>query len=283
MAGRPLYPKGADRILEVRRAVSYNRRQVPRIWLALAVLFCGAARGAAPSYSAAGIVSTASYAPGPFASNTLITIFGAGLARSAQGVTAADIVNNSLPSELNYTRVTIDGWSVPLLYVSEGQINLLIPPKQAKGPAKLRVAREGQAGPEVTISVVDASPALFVSAAGLAIATHGDNSVITPEHPAAGGELIVIYAAGMGKTDAMPTNGDIPPYASQLVNRGSLQVLLDGVAGDPAQVRYAGLTPGSAGLYQINVVLPDKPGADPELRLSIGGVVSQAGVKLPLR
>ena len=50
--------------------------------LALAVLFCGAARGAAPSYSAAGIVSTASYAPGPFASNTLITVFGAGLARS---------------------------------------------------------------------------------------------------------------------------------------------------------------------------------------------------------
>jgi uncharacterized protein (TIGR03437 family) len=256
---------------------------VSRIWLALAVLFCGAARGAAPSYSAAGIVSTASYAPGPFASNTLITIFGAGLARSAQGVTAADIVNNSLPSELNYTRVVIDGWSVPLLYVSEGQINLLIPPKQAKGPAKLRVAREGQAGPEVTISVVDASPALFVSPAGLAIATHGDNSVITREHPAAGGELIVIYAAGMGKTDAMPANGEIPPYASQLVNRGSLQVLLDGVAVDPAQVRYAGLTPGSAGLYQINVVLPDKPGADPELRLSIGGVVSQAGLKLPLR
>src|SRR3954470_16270180 len=106
--GSPLYRKGADRILGIGRAVSYNRRQVPRIWLALAVLFCGAARGGAPSYSAAGIGSTASYPPGPFASNTLITIFGAGLARSAQGVTAADIVDNHLPNELNYTRVTID-------------------------------------------------------------------------------------------------------------------------------------------------------------------------------
>jgi uncharacterized protein (TIGR03437 family) len=256
---------------------------VPRIWLALAALFCGVARGAAPSYSAAGIVSTASYAPGPFASNTLITIFGAGLARSAQGVTAADILNNSLPNELNYTRVTIDDWAVPLLYVSDGQINLLIPPKQGNGPSKIRVVREGQVGPEVAISVVDASPALFVSAAGFAIATHADNSVITPEKPATIGELIVIYAAGMGKTDTMATNGELPPYASQLVNRGSLQVLLDGVALDPAQVRYAGLTPGSAGLYQINVVLPGKSGSDPELRLSIGGVVSQAGVKLPLR
>jgi uncharacterized protein (TIGR03437 family) len=256
---------------------------VPRNWLALAVLFCGAARGAAPSYSAAGIVSTASYAPGPFASNTLITIFGSGLARSSYGVTTADLVNNSLPNELNYTRVTIDDFAVPLLYVSDGQINLLIPPKQANGPAKVRVVREGQVGPEVTISVVDCSPALFVTAAGLAIATHGDNSVITPEKPAAGGELIVIYAAGMGKTDTMPTNGELPPYASQLVLRATLQVLLNGVAIDPGQVRYAGLTPGSAGLYQINVVLPDKPGVDPELRLSIGGVLSQPGVKLPVR
>jgi uncharacterized protein (TIGR03437 family) len=255
---------------------------VSRIWLALAVLFCGAARGAAPSYSAAGIVSTASYAPGPFASNTLITVFGAGLARSAQGLTAADIVDNHLPNELNYTRVTIDDTPVPLLYVSEGQVNLLIPPKQANGPARVRVIREGQTGPEVTISIVDVSPALFVNATGFAIATHGDNSVITPEKPAAAGELIVIYAAGMGKTDTMPTNGELPPYAAQLVLRGTLLVLLDGVAFDPARVLYAGLTPKSAGLYQINVVLP-KSGSDPELRLSIGGVVSQTGVKLPLR
>ena len=46
------------------------------MWLALAVLFCGAARGAAPSYSAAGIVSTASYAPAPFASNTPLGFIG---------------------------------------------------------------------------------------------------------------------------------------------------------------------------------------------------------------
>ncbi len=254
-----------------------------RLWLALAVLGSGIARGGAPSYSTAGIVSTASYAPGPFASNSLITIFGSGLARSEHVLTASDIVNSTLPNELNYTRVTIDDWPVPLLYVSDGQINLLIPPKQGNGPSKLRVVREGQPGPEVTITVVDASPALFVTAAGMAIATHGDNSTITTDKPAAAGELIVIYAAGMGKTDTMPSNGELPPYSSQLVNRGSLRVLLNGVAIDPSQVKYAGLTPGSAGLYQINVVLPEKPGIDPELLLSIGDAISQPGVKLPLR
>jgi uncharacterized protein (TIGR03437 family) len=253
------------------------------MWLALAVLFCSAARGAAPSYSAAGIVSTANFTPGPFACNTLITIFGSGLARSAYGATPADIVNNTLPTELNYTRVTIDDWSVPLLYVSDGQVNLLIPPKQSNGTAKLRVVREGQPGPEVTINVVDAAPALFVTPENLAIATHADNSVITAEKPAVGGELIVIYATGMGKADVMPLSGELPPFASQLVDRGTLRVLLNGVTIDPAQVRYAGLTPRSAGLYQINVVLPENPGSDPELRLAIGSGISSAGVKLPLR
>jgi uncharacterized protein (TIGR03437 family) len=256
---------------------------VPRIWLALAALFCSAARGAAPSYSAAGIVSTASFAPGPFAANTLITIFGTGLARSTQALSAADIIDNTLPNELNYTRVTVDDWPVPLLYVSDGQVNLLIPPKQAYGPAKIRVVREGQPGPEVTISIVDAAPALFVSAAGFAIATHGDNSLISEDKPASGGELIVIYATGMGKAGLMPTLGELPPSASQLIDRGSLKVLLDGMAIDPSQVLYAGLTPHSAGLYQINVVLPEKPGTDPELRLAIGSGISVSGVKLYLR
>jgi uncharacterized protein (TIGR03437 family) len=257
---------------------------VPRIWLALAVLFCGAARGAAPSYSADAILTSASSTPGPFASNSLVTIYGKDLARSAQAATAADIVNNVLPTELNYTRVTIDNLPVSLLYVSDAQINLLIPPKQLNGPAKLRVVREGLVGPEVTISIVDASPGLFVIAPNFAIATHGDNnSLITPDNPASGRELIVIYCAGMGKTDVIPSNGELTFYPTQLVNRASLRVMLDGVAIDPAQVQYAGVTPGSAGLYQINIVLPDKPGTDPELRLSIAGAVSPPGVKLAAR
>jgi uncharacterized protein (TIGR03437 family) len=46
---------------------------------------------------------------------------------------------------------------------------------------------------------------------------------------------------------------------------------------------YAGLTPQSAGLYQINLQLPDSGPTDPELRVSIGDQSSQAGVKLALR
>jgi uncharacterized protein (TIGR03437 family) len=255
-----------------------------RAWPALAILLVGIARGAAPSYSAAGIVKAGSFAPGPFAPNSIVTIFGSGLARSEQGLTKSDIADNHLPLELNYTQVLVYGARVPLFYVSDSQINFLMPADQLKGPAEIRVMREGLVGPIVTVTIGDAAPALFTTPATYVIAAHGiDLSPITPEAPAHTGEVIVIYAAGLGKTDPNPTNGELPPYLCYLLNWKSTTVTLNGVALDPNRMTYAGLTPTSAGLYQINLQLPDSVPGDPELRVTIGDQSSQAGVKLALK
>ena len=251
-----------------------------RLRLVLAVLFGGIAWGAAPSYSAAGIVTTGSYAAGPFAPNSLITIFGNDLAMGERGATAADIVGNALPTELNSTRVYIDSFPVALLYVSKTQINLLIPGKQALGKAEIQVMREGQRGAPVVIEIAPAAPALFL-AGGYAIATHADNSVITPEKPARPGELIVLYAAGLGKCEIMPANGELAVSLSKVL--GAVRVTVGGTPVDPDRILYAGLTPLSAGLYQVNFVLPEKLDADPELRLFVGDAGSPVGVKLALR
>jgi uncharacterized protein (TIGR03437 family) len=255
---------------------------VTRLRLALAILCCGTAWGAAPSYSAAGIVSTGSYVAGPFAPNSLITIFGDGLSTGARGVLASDIVGNLLPTELNSTRVYIDAFPAPLFYVSETQVNLLIPGRQALGKAELQVVRQGQRGPVVTIDVAAAAPALFIND-GYAIATHADNLVITTEKPARAGELIVIYAAGLGKAQTMPANGELAPYLSRLAETAVFRVTVGGAAVDPARIVYAGLTPLSAGLYQVNLVLPDSLGQDPEVRLFVGDAGSPVGVKLAVR
>jgi uncharacterized protein (TIGR03437 family) len=241
------------------------------------------ARGAAPSYSAAGIVSTASYAPAPFAPNSLVTIFGANLSTSTHGLVAADIVGNSLPVEMVSTRVYVEDVAAPLLYVSPDQINFLLPPRKAIEPSRLRVVREGLTGPEIVFTMADAAPALFISPAGFVIATHGDGSLIAPEKPAVSGEIIVIYATGLGKTLTAPLANEIPHSPSELMNRAGVRITLNGTAIDPARVAYAGVTPACAGLYQVNVVLPENSPIDPELRLFVGDVGSQAALKLPLR
>ena len=59
--------------------------------------------------------------------------------------------------------------------------------------------------------------------------------------------------------------------------------MLDGAAVDPGLIKYAGLTPGSAGLYQINLEIPEGAGNDPEIRVTAGNLTAQTGLKLPLR
>ncbi len=235
----------------------------------------------------AGIVNSGNYAPGPFAPNSLVTIFGSGLARSSQQLTANDISGGQLPTVLNYTQVFVDNVPSPLFYVSDSQINFLVPSTQAVGDVKIRVASEGSTGPEVMVTVVDSAPALFSLPDGYAIATHVDNSLVSPDSPAHGGEIIVVYATGLGKTLPNPATGEIPKYAAPIAALSALQVSLGGVAVDSGLIQYAGLTPLSAGLYQINIQLPGNlpgnPGTDPEVRVTIAGQSSPAGLKLAIR
>ncbi|HEY1339917.1 MAG TPA: hypothetical protein VGF59_20535 [Bryobacteraceae bacterium] len=241
------------------------------------------ASGAAPSYTQFSIVNAANFAPGDLAPNTVVSVFGSGMARSAQALTADDIRAGKLPLELNYVRVDVNGSPAPLFYVSDGQVNFLMPPEQLVAPVKFRIIREGVAGPEVILPLVDAAPALFQTPAGYAIAQHGlDFGLITPDSPAKPGEVIVLYATGLGRTERNPIAGEIPQWASPIVRLADLKVTLSGAALDPARVQYAGLTPGSAGLYQINLKLPDTLGPDPEIRISLGASTTPAPLKLPV-
>ena len=67
------------------------------------------------------------------------------------------------------------------------------------------------------------------------------------------------------------------------VRPSDLKVSLGGVALEWWRIKYAGLTPGSAGLYQINLLLPDNPGTDPELLVTVGDPTTAAGLKLAVR
>jgi uncharacterized protein (TIGR03437 family) len=212
----------------------------------------------------------------------MITIFGSGLARSAQGVTLAAGAAQ-LPTEINYVQVFVSNTPAALFYVSDSQINFLIPSVLLPGNITIRVAREGVSGPEITVTLVDAAPALFPMASGYAIATHADGTLLTADSPAHAGDTVVIYLTGLGRTSPNPAPGEIPFYAGLMVGLGNLQVSLGGNAVDPILIKYAGLTPGSAGLYQINLFLPGGLGTDPEIRVAVAGQSSPAGLKLAVQ
>lgn len=270
-----------------------------RAWPALAVLFLGVARGAAPSYSAAGIVNSADYSAGPFAPDSLLTIFGSSLATTTHVLAPADIVNQTLPWNLDGTAVYVDDSPAPLFYISPTQINFVLPASVcAPVPpcaVAVRVVTNSNSGPAVTVSVGAAAPALFNTADGFAIATHGDSaSEVTADAPAHAGEIVVLYCTGLGKTTRDPLPGELPNYTALLADLNSLAVTVGGIAltppipaaclpGSAPAICYAGLTPLSAALYQINFVLPGNSGSNPEIQVSIDGQTSAAGVKLAVQ
>jgi uncharacterized protein (TIGR03437 family) len=264
---------------------------VNRIWLALVVLCAGTASGAGPSYSPAGIVNASNYTAGPFAPNSVVAVFGAGLARSTHTLATADLVAcasslqaaRCLPVELNYVRVYVQDQPVPLLFVSDGQVNFLMPTTETPGPVKVRVVTEGITGPEITVTLVDAAPALFSLDGGYTIATDAAGKLLTADAPAHPRDTVVIYLTGLGRTSPNPAVGEVPAYAATMLALASLKVTLNGTPVDPSLIKYAGLTPSSAGLYQINLFLPDGTGEDPQIQVTAGNLAAQTGLKLPVR
>ena len=256
---------------------------VSRIWLALVVLCAGTARGAGPSYSAESIVNASNFKAGPFAPNSVLSIFGSGLARSTQALGPSDIRDGKVPLELNYVRVYVQDQPAPVLFVSDKQINFLIPSVQNPQVVRVRVTVESVTGPEVTVTVVNAAPALFSMAGGYAIAQDASGKLLDADNPGHENEVVVVYVTGLGQTSPNPPLAVIPQTTAPMVSLASLKVMLNGGLLEPGRIKYAGVTPGCAGLYQINMEIPYGVGQDPEILVSAGTGTAQTGLRLPVR
>ena len=237
----------------------------------------------APIYTAASIVNAADNQSGALAPNTIATVYGKNLAYTTRALTASDILGGVLPTALGTSdvRVMIGGFPANLYYVSPTQVNFLVPAILLPGPVNVQLVIDGLAGPGIAMRLAAAAPGLFQLDAVNAVATRPDGSVITPDNPARGGDIVILYATGLGQTVPPVVYGELPTAAAWLTRMADFKVIVNGSAVDPGAVLYAGIAPYFAGLYQINVRLPGVMEANPELRIGLGDALSLAGVKLP--
>jgi uncharacterized protein (TIGR03437 family) len=251
----------------------------------------------APFYTAASIVNAADNQSGQLAPNAIGTIYGTNLAYSTAAISAGDIHGGVLPILLgaSETTVIVGGFPAALFYVSPLQINFLVPPNLLPGAAQVYVDVDFLRGAVIPVTLGAAAPGLFQLAPGAcqlpngtelqcAVATRADGSVLTPASPAMPGDIVVLWATGLGPTTAPP--GDlplqIPTAAWPLAAGANFSILLDGVPVSPSAIYYAGQAPDFAGLYQVNLTLPLSTGPNPEIRLQAGGAISVPNVHLPV-
>lgn len=255
----------------------------------LAVLAFGpyqaGASGSGPYYTADSIANSAASVTGLYAPNTFVTIYGQNLAYTTRALSASDVSNGTLPTVLGSTgvRVLINNIPANIYYVSPTQVNLLVPTSLIPGPVILQLVVDSLAGPAIPIMLQSAAPSLFQSDATTILAEHLDYSVITASSPAMPGEVVVLYASGLGPTIPAAIPDQIPEQAATITPISSFTMLINGVAVDPSLIYYAGVTPAFAGLFQINVRLPANTLANPEIRIGYAGIMSPPGRILPVQ
>ncbi|MBZ5725924.1 MAG: hypothetical protein LAP87_13110 [Acidobacteriia bacterium] len=191
------------------------------------------------------VVNGASFAAG-IAAGALETVFGVNL---AGGQTAH--ASYPWPARLAGVRVLLNGAALPVLDVTDGQINFYVPADAPLGTGTLAVETPSGTQAATAVEVKSVQPGIFAGAV-----LHAGTAVSAVTTPVRAGDYIEIYCTGLGPTK---------PGANGLQLTAIAPTVFIGAV--PMQPVFSGLAPGFVGLYQVNVQVPAglAPGLQPLL------------------
>jgi uncharacterized protein (TIGR03437 family) len=219
-------------------------------------------------------VNGASQLTTPVAPGGIATVYGILPLSAPSQATSA-----TLPTSLAGLSIQLGGGvEAPLFYASSGQVNLQVPWELAgQSQVPLTAIVNGQSGAAQMINLSPFSPGIFsMNGQGT-----GQGAILDPSYrlvdssnpAAAGGTVIAIYCTGLGAVSNQPVSGSPAPVSPLAVTTTTPTV---SIGGQPAQVWFSGLAPGSVGLYQVNAQVPAgvASGAAVPVVVSIGGATS---------
>jgi uncharacterized protein (TIGR03437 family) len=247
-----------------------------------------------PAITAGGIVGAGGstppvteLSPGGFA-----TIFGENFAPAG---TFAQAPAGAWPTVLGGVCVTVNGVPAFVTFASPTQINFQVPTIPVGGTVNVQVlsncgasnelqsavqsAPTAAAAPEFLywlknangtnpVVAVDAVSGAYIGATGLI-----PGATFTPAKP---GEILTVYGVSFGPTNPAAVPGTPPTGAAQSIYTAS--VTLGTINLDPTAIFYAGVSPGTAGLDQLNIQVPASiADGDYPLTMTLGTFTTPAG------
>ena len=243
---------------------------------------------APPTPTISSIVNGATFRNAPVAPNSFVSIFGTNFGTQ-------DTAANIFPAlDFNGVSVLFNGVAAPLYYVfgSLGQINLVLPselpesgsvmvqvktPKGVSTPFPLQFslanvgifripdpsnASRNNGAVLLANTAWRVMPLSMAVALGFAVCDPGSPYVACGQ-PAKSGDVIQIFLTGLGKATAGGDPGGAPLATGTVAPTSgnplymTLQQPSVTIGGVPAVVSFSGIAPGNAGLYQIDVTIPD--------------------------
>ncbi len=238
-------------------------------------------------------VSAASFKPSALASESIVALFGSGLAAATQAASAP------LPVSLGGTSVTVRDSAnneklAPLFFVSDGQINFLMPAGLANGEATVIATNPEGRVARGTVNLASVAPALFsanadgrgvAAALVLRVKANGSQSY----------EPVATFDQSQNRFVAAPI--DLGPdlgnasdqvflvaYGTGIRFRSSLGGVAARIGGFDSQVLFADAASGFFGLDQINVRLSRSliGRGEVDFELTVDGLAAN-GLKLRIK
>lgn len=230
---------------------------------------------------------TATAAPG-----SLLVIYGQNIGPST--VVAFDPLLPRVPTTLDGVSVELQGEAAPILYAWKDQVCIAIPyALEVNRPYMIQLSYSGKQSNLWPILLTPAAPGIFTASGtgtGPAAAYAYDEEkkeyfLVSETAPAIRGGYAILFATGEGMSVLPPTAG-LPDglIATEASSPSSPVTFL--VGGVPAEVTYAGASPGLIlGILQINIRIPPgvAAGKAVPLTLRIRGQTSPVGPTLNIK
>jgi len=225
-----------------------------------------------------GITNAANFTPitNAYAPGELVSLYG------NFGVSTEVDKALPVPTTLGNVQVLVNGQAAPVYLVSQNQIDALIPYEvSGQSFATFQVVVNQSKSNLVTVYADNSAPGIYTvtqNGVGAGAIQHSDYSPVSSSSPAMPGETVIMYLSGLGPVTPQVADGVAAPNSplSKSVEAASIAVFLnDGVNFPSALVSFAGLTPGVAGLYQVNFTVPPSGLTNGDVRISLGTIEAQ--------
>ncbi len=223
--------------------------------------FIDPARACQVSAPVLSTVSAATFLGPTVAPESIASAFGAGLAPTRAGAASVP-----LPTSLAGMTVTVTDRigirrPAPLFYVSPTQVNFLIPPGIVAGPSTVSIFRGDFLLTSATVQVEPVAPGLFTANAdGKGVAS----AILVRTRPDDSQTFEPVFQCGSDPGSCLPApiefgSNDrlaLALFGTGVRGRSALSAVSVTIAGESADVFYAGPQGQYVGLDQVNVVLP---------------------------
>jgi uncharacterized protein (TIGR03437 family) len=237
------------------------------------VRFNLAVRPPGPALDAGSFLNAAGFQPG-ISPGSMAYIRVTGIASALRGSITPPTIVGPLPTKLADVEVLFNDVPAPIYAVSnvnnEESVVVQVPFETAPGTASVTVRSTGGGSttvPNVPIQPIKPGVFTFADAGGrtYAVATRPDGSYVSSANPALRGEVVRIYATGLGQT--------MPATATNRVGLDNQSVAASVIVGiNNAGVRLvsAETMPGAVGIYIVALEIPADTAAGPKQPVGLG-------------